>query len=635
MTTSAAWTLGQDNKIQIESGGTLTATFLITNGTFQVDNGATYVHNAAGSPPNGNASDFPGTNWTLGPTSTVEFQRWANGGTSPVALRSGISWGNVVINVGTLGGSWNQGGRFTNINGNLTIKATGTKEFCMSSIDRYTATLGGDLIIEGGIFSVASGNLSTDGTTINLRGNLNQSGGTFTMYGNSGASADFIFDSGGGPASVTYSKGTGTFTPGSKLSFIVPAGKTLTLNDDLATATDARRTMTVNGTLNCGSKSVIGSAGFVLGAGATLGIGSTAGITSTAGQGNIQVTGTRAYTTGANYVYNGTDAQVTGDQLPSKAGAIASLTINNGYGVSLSGNVSIAGGGTLTVNSGAGLDLNSHTVTVAAAPVLDGALTMEVNKTGPNTFTGSKLTQTAGTLTYGGALIVNSVGAALTGGEVFDLFDAPAFNASSSFNLLTLPSLLGSGPNWYTGNLTVDGTIIVNRAPQAQDISMGAQSGVKQTLQIIGSPKYAPTDLDGNALSLSAVNCTSGHGATVNINGNSVEYTAPSTYTGPDSFTYTVSDGWGGTAVASVALTVSAVLNQQTAAISFKGGSVSVVFWGVPGDQYVIQRSTDLSDWADVGTATANDLSTQPYGQINFTDSAPPQGGSGYYRLKP
>ena len=62
-----------------------------------------------------------------------------------------------------------------------------------------------------------------------------------------------------------------------------------------------------------------------------------------------------------------------------------------------------------------------------------------------------------------------------------------------------------------------------------------------------------------------------------------------------------------------------------------------MVFWGIPGVQYTIQRSTDnMVTWLDLTPGvTANDLSTQPYGQINFTDSSPPNTGSGFYRLKP
>src|SRR5947209_2365729 len=111
MGTTVAWTVsGSGNKIQIESGGTLTANNIVATTTFQVDNGGTYVHNAASGSSNGTTADIPGsTTRTLGASSTIEFQKWANGGTAPVALPS-LSWGNLTINVASLGGDWNQAG---------------------------------------------------------------------------------------------------------------------------------------------------------------------------------------------------------------------------------------------------------------------------------------------------------------------------------------------------------------------------------------------------------------------------------------------------------------------------------------------------------------------------------------------
>jgi hypothetical protein len=629
MTTSAGWSIsGPGSKLWIESGGTLTANnavMLAAAATFQIDGGGTYVHNntsAYGS------TIFQAGTKSLAATSTVILNN------SNMTGPSGVTFGNLTVNfTSDPGGSVNCSGGITNINGNFTVISTSTREFRLTGSTAYMLTIAGNLMIQGGTLSVASASLMSSGTGIKLYGNYSQTAGTFTMTTVSSFAADFYFSSGGGPDSVTYTM-AGAWTPGGKLNFLVDSGKTVTLNNNLETGPTNLRTLTVNGTLNCGANNVTGAGNFTLSGSATLGIGSTAGITATAGQGNIQVTGTRTYAAGANYVYNGTATQVTGDQLPATA---HNLTIANTAGaVSLSGSGTV--NGTLTVNSGANLDFNGHTVTVATAPVLNGALTMEVNKTGANAFTGSKLTQSAGTLTYGGTLTVTASGQALAGGDVIDLFDAGGF--SGSFGTPTLSTPLPTETpalNWYTGNLTLDGTIIVNRAPQAQDISLGAQSGVKQTLQIIGSPKYAPTDLDGNTLTLSQVSYTSGHGATVNINDNGVEYTAPSTFTGPDSFAYTVSDGRGGTVTATVAVTVSAVVNQQTASISFNGSSVSVVFWGIPGVQYTIQRSTDnMVTWLDLTPGvTANDLSTQPYGQINFTDSSPPNTGSGFYRLKP
>jgi len=71
---------------------------------------------------------------------------------------------------------------------------------------------------------------------------------------------------------------------------------------------------------------ISGTGEFILYSGSTLRIGSVNGIT-TAGtsSGNIQ-TGTRTYSTGANYVYNGTNNQAVGNGLPS---TVNSLTITN------------------------------------------------------------------------------------------------------------------------------------------------------------------------------------------------------------------------------------------------------------------------------------------------------------------
>ena len=129
MTTTAAWaTSGASSRIQIESGGMLTSSgiFLVSTPNFQVDNGGTYVHGAATN-TNGATSDIPGsTSRTFGASGTVEIQRWGDGtGTALVALPSGVTWGNLRINVATLGGAWQQSGALTSVAGNLIISSTG------------------------------------------------------------------------------------------------------------------------------------------------------------------------------------------------------------------------------------------------------------------------------------------------------------------------------------------------------------------------------------------------------------------------------------------------------------------------------------------------------------------------------
>ncbi|HKO45910.1 MAG TPA: C25 family cysteine peptidase, partial [Pyrinomonadaceae bacterium] len=115
-------------------------------------------------------------------------------------------------------------------------------------------------------------------------------------------------------------------------------------------------------TFNMGSFVVSGPGCFTAASGSTLGLGHADGISAgSTFSGNVQVTGTRTYSTGANYNYNGTTAQSTGDGLPS---SVNNLTINNSSGVTLTNNVAVdaalnltsgafgVGTRTLTVNNG-------------------------------------------------------------------------------------------------------------------------------------------------------------------------------------------------------------------------------------------------------------------------------------------
>jgi hypothetical protein len=96
-----------------------------------------------------------------------------------------------------------------------------------------------------------------------------------------------------------------------------------------ATLTSNGSSITINGTLNCGTSIINGTSTFTLANAntATLMIGNANGITtSPTASGSIQNTGTRSYGANATYVYNGSSNQVTGNGLPSSIGA---LTINN------------------------------------------------------------------------------------------------------------------------------------------------------------------------------------------------------------------------------------------------------------------------------------------------------------------
>jgi hypothetical protein len=134
----------------------------------------------------------------------------------------------------------------------------------------------------------------------------------------------------------------------------------LTINSGNSLAMSGALTLT-SGTLNMGTNPINGAGSFTLGAGGNLGIGSTAGITSSGATGNVQVSGTRTFSTAGNYTYNGTAAQVTGNGLPA---TVNNLTINNSAGVTLSATVAVSSDLTITAGT---FDLGSFTANRASA----------------------------------------------------------------------------------------------------------------------------------------------------------------------------------------------------------------------------------------------------------------------------
>ncbi len=104
-------------------------------------------------------------------------------------------------------------------------------------------------------------------------------------------------------------------------------------------------TFVVNGTLSLPQgDTLMGDQDFQLSAGALLGMGSAAGLDSA---GNIQVTGEKFFSSGANYVFNGTSPQVTGSWMPD---TVNKLTTVNLSGLTLTKGLVVSG----MVNVGAG-----------------------------------------------------------------------------------------------------------------------------------------------------------------------------------------------------------------------------------------------------------------------------------------
>src|SRR5207247_391202 len=117
----------------------------------------------------------------------------------------------------------------------------------------------------------------------------------------------------------------------------------------------------------------------------------------------------------------------------------------------------------------------------------------------------------------------------------------------------------------------------VNHAPVANDDSASTPQNTAVTVSVLAND----TDPDNDLLTVTGVSPPAQGTAVVN-GGTTVTYTPASGYSGPDSFTYTISDGNGGTASASVSITVndppvanaqSVTLNQDTASAVTLTGS--------------------------------------------------------------
>jgi autotransporter-associated beta strand protein len=253
------------------------------------------------------------------------------------------------------------------------------------------------------------------------------------------------------------------------------------------------RTAFINGDLTIAAAGLItgqNTSRFTLGATGTLRIANTAGITTSGATGAIQVPGTRTYTAGADYVYNGSAAQATGNGLTQNTPA--NLTISNNAGVTLSAATTITD--LLTMTSGA---LNMANVNLSV-----GGLTGSGNLTHSTGAAGARTLSVTGSLSPAGYTGVISNGTA----------------TSVALTKTGTGTLILSGSNSYSGATTITaGTIVANTlANSGTNSSIGTGSITPAiTLGATGVLQYT-----GNGHSSNRAWVLSGSGATINASGS-------------------------------------------------------------------------------------------------------------------
>ncbi len=209
-------------------------------------------------------------------------------------------------------------------------------------------------------------------------------------------------------------------------------------------------------------------------------------------------------------------------------------TISDGKGGTATGTV------TITVNAAANQPpkaVNDTATTTAGKAVTVNVL---ANDSDPDSDTLSVTANTNpanGTVTRSGGNITYTPKAGFTGTDTF------TYTISD-----------GKGGT-ATGTVTITVNAAANQPPKAVNDTATTTAGKAVTVNVLAND----SDPDGDTLSVTAnTNPTNG---TVTRSGGNITYMPKAGFTGTDTFTYTISDGKGGTAIGTVTITVNAVAN--------------------------------------------------------------------------
>jgi hypothetical protein len=134
---------------------------------------------------------------------------------------------------------------------------------------------------------------------------------------------------------------------------------------------------------------------------------------------------------------------------------------------------------------------------------------------------------------------------------------------------------------------TLGGSAPANRAPVAEDDSASTIAGKAVAIKVLAND----SDADGDALAVMSVSKAT-HGAVMRNADNTVSYTPEAGFTGKDGFTYTVSDGKGGTDTATVAVNVAAA--STTLPIPLLA-SAAQSFDGIKGDTLILPHQNSYA----------------------------------------
>lgn len=168
-----------------------------------------------------------------------------------------------------------------------------------------------------------------------------------------------------------------------------------------------------------------------------------------------------------------------------------------------------------------------------------------------------------------------------------------------------------------------------NSPPTFAGMTIGAVQGVPMRTNDAQIISFA-SDIDDQTLNVTDLSALSAHGAILTRNGGAITYTAPPAFTGADTFSLTLSDGFA-TTPGTITVNVYADSGIRPAIAlrltNLAGQGTRLGMSGRPGLTYGVLRSTNLIQWTQIAIPMAG-----PDGKLQYEDPAPPQ-PSAFYRI--
>jgi fibronectin-binding autotransporter adhesin len=223
----------------------------------------------------------------------------------------------------------------------------------------------------------------------------------------------------------------------------------------------------------------------------------------------------------------------------------------------------------------------------------------------------------------------------LTNGVLFDT-ETLSGGSATSLSITNLPrgtntiTVQYAGDSNYSGstNDLVGGQVVTNHPPVAGDTTCYRAKGISLKITISDLLTNV-TDADGDTITLSGAGSGT-NGATILTNDTGIYY-LPSTGAGSnynDSFTYTTSDGYGGSATGNINVNVYSAAGPAQVSIP-TNGVVNIKFFGIPAYAYVVATTTNLDTaWWPLSTNTAGSDGSWQFTDLNATNAQQ------YYRMQ-